>query len=357
MNSFSLGGRLVGDGAPCVIIAEAGCNHGGRREDAVALVRAAAQSGADYVKFQTFRAQALLRREGNPELYGLLEGLELDADAHGELLRVAREAGVDFLSTPFDEASLELLASLDPSAVKIGSFELTHTPLLAAAARLGKPLLISTGMATLGEVEQALDVVLAQGNDRIVLLHCASTYPSVAADLNLAAMETLRRAFGFPVGLSDHYPGIESALAAVALGAAVVEKHVTLDRNQPGLDHAFSLEPHQFRAMVQGIRQVEAMRGDGQKRPRQREQAVRQSGRRILVASRDLPVGTVLSAADLACKRPGVAAPETALPASALSQVLGRRTRDPMPRDAVVTCAALMHGDADSGRGGEEFQD
>lgn len=336
-------GRALGAGWPCFVIAEAGVNHGGDLDLARRLVDAAADAGADAVKFQTFRAEGLMvpgapkapyqeRAPGTPaDAFEMLSRLELDEASHRKLLEHCRERGILFLSTPFEEASADLLERLDLPAFKLPSGELTNLPFLAHIAGKGRPVILSTGMATLGEVERALAALAPLGRDRVVLLHCVSCYPARPGDANLRAMATLARAFQVTVGYSDHTPGLEVALAAVALGAAVLEKHLTLDRGLPGPDQAASLEPGEFRSLVAGIRTVESALGHGRKEPAPAEREVAAVARKSVFAARDLPQGTVLAACHLVLKRPA-----TGLPPEVLPTLLGRTLRRDLPRDAPV---------------------
>lgn len=329
-----------------LIIAEAGINHSGSLETALALVDAAADAGADIVKFQTFNANSLAGKSARKADYqqrttdaaesqqAMLKRLELPHPAHLPLIAHAKERGIEFLSTPFDHQSLNFLLTLGLPRIKIGSGDLTNAPLLHAIARADMPLILSTGMATLIEVEEALGV-LAHGygrsntppglaafraawrdgeararlSERVSLLHCTTEYPCPPEDVNLAAMQTMRTAFQLPVGYSDHTDGIEVSLAAVAMGATIVEKHLTLDRNAEGPDHAASLEPGDFKRMVSAIRCIEQARGDGIKAPRNSEIKNIDIARKSIVAARTLKVGDVLAPEDLTCKRPGSGRP------------------------------------------------
>jgi N-acetylneuraminate synthase len=330
-------------GTRTYVIAEAGVNHNGDLELALRLVDAAAAAGADAVKFQSFRADRMASRAAPKAAYqrratGAAEGqyemlrrLELDAAAHEALADHCRGRAVDFLSTPFDEDSLRLLVDLvGVECVKLGSGEVTNGPLLLAAASTGRPIILSTGMSTLGEVEAALGV-LAFGytrpeaaperpafraaladpagrqalEDRVTLLHCTTQYPAPFESVNLRAMDTLKAAFGLSVGLSDHSAGIAVPIAAVARGAVMIEKHLTLDRRLPGPDHAASLEPDEMRAMVDGIRAVEAALGEPAKQPAPGEIENLTVARKSLVAARPIAAGKLLEPADIAVKRPG----------------------------------------------------
>jgi len=340
-----IGRRQVGPGKPVFIVAEAGVNHDGDVRRALALVEAAKAAGADAVKFQTFRAEALAvaaaptaryqRGMGRSQLR-MLRRLELDAAAHRRLLSQAKRRGLMFLSTPFDEESLAFLDALGVPAIKIGSGDLTNAPLLKAAARTGRPIILSTGMASLPEVRRAVGALQAAGNHALVLLHCVSQYPAPASAVNLRAMDTLVAAFEVPVGFSDHTLGSAAAVAAVARGACVVEKHLTLDRRRSGPDHAASIEPDEFRSMVESIRTVETALGDGGKRPTPGEAEVAAVARKSLFAACDIPAGTRLTSRFIAVKRPG-----TGLPPTSLARVLGRRARQTISADTQLALTML----------------
>ncbi len=344
VTSVSIAGRPVGPGAPCFVIAEAGVNHNGRLDVAKQLIEVAARAGADAVKFQTFRAERLAtanspkaayqRDTTNPEESQLemLKRLELSPHDHHVLMDTATAHHLLFLSSPFDEESADLLASLDVPAFKVPSGELTNFPLLRHVARYGKPIILSTGMATLEEVKAALRVIEAAGNREIVILHCVSNYPTAPADANLRAMTTMANILGVPVGYSDHTDGIEVALAAVALGACVIEKHFTLDRSLVGPDHRASLEPMELTALVRGIRTVEHALGHGRKEPAPSEASTAAVARKSLVSARDIQAGTPLTASLITVKRPG-----TGLPPSMLEQLVGRRAVTDIPADTLLT--------------------
>jgi N,N'-diacetyllegionaminate synthase len=330
--SFAIGSRVIGRSRPCFIIAEAGVNHNGDPRLARELILAAARAGADAVKFQTFRTEELVTAHAPKADYQkrttdigesqqeMLRKLELPLEIYPELRARAEGEGLAFLSTPFDVGSVDFLADLGVSAFKIPSGELTHPALVTRIASKDKPLLVSTGMSTLDEVADAVRLVEAQGAHEFCLLQCTSNYPADPADVNLRAMVTMERIFGVVVGFSDHTEGIEVALAAVALGAAVIEKHFTLDRTMAGPDHAASLEPAEFQALVRGVRKVETALGTGEKKPAAGEQIVANVVRRSLVAARDIPTGAVLTEDDIACKRPGVG-----IAPGLIREVLGRR--------------------------------
>lgn len=319
------------------IIAEAGVNHNGDVEKAVQLCRAAKEAGCDAVKFQTFKADAVVTASASKADYqqsttgtgsqlDMIRALELPWPAFVELNRECKRLGITFLSTAFDHASLASLDALEVPAHKIPSGEITNLPYLRHVGRYGKPVILSTGMATLGEIEAALEVLEQAGTprDRVTVLHCNTEYPTPMADVNLRAMLTIRDAFGVAVGYSDHTVGIEVAIAAVALGATVIEKHFTLDRNLPGPDHKASLEPDELKAMVAAIRNIEQVLGDGIKRPSASEAKNKPIARRSLVAACAILRGEVFSETNLAVKRPG-----TGLSPMRWDEVLGRRA----PRD------------------------
>ncbi|NLW68963.1 MAG: N-acetylneuraminate synthase [Bacteriovoracaceae bacterium] len=331
------------------IIAEAGVNHNGSLETAKALVRQAGMAGADAVKFQTFRADALAAEGLEKAWYqkktsnavesqlSMLRRLELGVEEHRELVRFCRSQRIMFLSTPFDEQSADLLESLGVPMLKIGSGELTNLPFLRHVARKRRPMIISTGMANLGEVEEALEVVLSAGNREITLLHCVTEYPAPPMEVNLRAMQTLHRAFGFPVGYSDHTEGIEIAVAAAALGASVIEKHFTLDRSAEGPDHRSSLDPPMFADMVRAIRNVEDAMGDGRKRPAPCEIKNIPMARRSVVALGAISKGRVITRDLLAIKRPG-----DGIAPRDMDKIVGLKARRSIPAHKAITWDDLI---------------
>jgi N-acetylneuraminate synthase/N,N'-diacetyllegionaminate synthase len=329
--SIEIAGRRIGDGEPPWIVAEAGVNHNGDPGLALRLVEAAAAAGADAVKFQTFSADALATPDAMQAAYQrhraeaasqreMLRALELPAAALRAARDRAAQLGVAFLSTPFDLTSVRFLAELGVPAFKVGSGDLTNLVLLRAVAAHGLPVLLSTGMATLEEVDAAVADLRSHGSPPLALLQCTSAYPAQPQDANLRAMLTLAERFEVPVGYSDHTLGTTVAIAAAALGAALVEKHLTLDRDLPGPDHAASLEPDEMAALVAGVRAAHAARGDGLKAPRPDEDDVRAVARRSLVAARELTAGSVITEADLDAMRP-----EGGISPLRLDAVIGRR--------------------------------
>ena len=337
-------GRELGGGAPCFVIAEAGVNHNGELELAHRLVDIAADAGADAVKFQTFDPDALAApdapkaeyqadRTGSKESQlEMLRRLTLPLDGYRALQAHATERGILLLSTAFDPGSADFLErELDLPAFKVPSGELTNHSFLEHLARKGRPLLVSTGMATLDEVGDALAVIAAAGGRVGALFHCVTNYPAAPEDCNLRAMSTMRAAFGVPVGWSDHTEGIELSLAAVAAGAEILEKHFTVDRTLPGPDHAASLEPGELKELMAGVRRIEAALGDGVKAPRPAELPLAAVARRSLHTTRAMSAGTVLVAADLTALRPG-----TGVSPAHLRQVLGRRLTRAVPAGAML---------------------
>jgi N,N'-diacetyllegionaminate synthase len=327
------------------IIAEAGVNHNGSIDLARELVDAAKASGADAVKFQTFRADRLATRGAHKAAYQeratataaesqfeMLKRLELDAAAHQLLIDHCRNVDMQFLSSPFDAESADLLATMQMPIFKIPSGEITNFPFLRHVAAKGRPLILSTGMSTLGDVEEAVNVLRAAGASDLTLLHCVTEYPAPYDEVNLRAMQTLKSAFGLPVGYSDHTPGIEIAIAAVALGAEVIEKHFTLDRSLPGPDHAASLEPAELQQMVAAIRHVESALGTGVKYPAPCELANMSVARKSVVAACALAAGHQLIASDLEIKRPGNGLAPKLLPA-----LIGRTLRVGVSKDDVLS--------------------
>ena len=343
-----IGKRLVGGDEPPMIIAEAGVNHDGSIERARQLVHAAAESGADAVKFQTFHADAIASATAAQAAYQqerapsasqreMLRGLELPDDAWPVLRDDATSHGLLFLSTPFDVRSARLLADLGVEAFKVGSGDLTNLVLLRVLAAIGRPLLVSTGMATIAEVDAAVADLRAHGDPPLVLLHCTSAYPAAVSDANLRAIAVMRERYGVPIGYSDHTLGTGAAVLAATLGAAVIEKHLTLYQAAPGPDHAASLEPAGFVAMVHAVREAAAALGSGEKEPAAAELETRSVVRRSLVAARAVPAGHELTTEDLDALRPA-----DGISPLRLDEVVGRRAaRDLAPGQP------LLPGDLD----------
>jgi len=349
--TLRVGDRLIGAGAPVFVIAEAGVNHNGDTALARKLVAAAAAAGADAVKFQTFRTEALVARTAPKAAYQvettgdgesqleMLRKLELGPSAHAALRDESAKRGILFFSSPFDEASADALEALGVALFKVPSGEITNLPFLRHLAAKRRPLIVSTGMSTLDEVAAAVTAIREAGDPPIALLHCLSSYPAPAEETNLRAMDTLSARFGCPVGLSDHTTGIDIAIAAVARGATIVEKHLTLDKGLPGPDHRASLDPDELAALIRAIRRVESALGDGDKRPKPSEADTRRVARKSLVAARPIRAGERLTRDLIAIKRPG-----TGISPAELDRALGRVVVRALAGDDVIDWAAL--GDA-----------
>lgn len=300
------------------IIAEAGVNHNGSLEIAKRLIDAAANSGADAVKFQTFKADKLVSKTAqkaayqkkttgiSESQYEMIKKLELDVAAHHELIAYCRTKNIRFLSTPFDHESIDLLNHLGMSIFKIPSGEITNLPYLRHVGSLGKEVILSTGMTDLGEIEDALDILIEAGTPKrqITVLHATTEYPCPIEEVNLKAIQTIAAAFGVNAGYSDHTQGIEIPIAAVALGSTVIEKHFTLDRMMEGPDHKASLEPDELNAMVRAIRNIEKALGNGIKKPTKSEIKNIHIARKSIVASRNIKEGELLSTENITVKRP-----------------------------------------------------
>lgn len=328
------------------IIAEAGVNHNGSLETAKRLVDAAAQAGADCVKFQTyiteedtsvFAAQADYQKQntgdGGQSQYEMLKKLELGYEQFRELKRYCGKKGILFLSSPFELRSVEFLEELDIPFWKIASSEITNYPFLKKIAQTGKPIVMSTGMCTLQEIRQAMDVLLSCGDRKIVLLQCNTEYPTPMQDVNLRAMQGLQREFGCPVGYSDHTQGIEIAVAAAALGAVIIEKHFTLDKHMVGPDHIASLDPKELEAMVRAIRNVETALGSPAKEISESERKNRTAARKSIVAARDIRRGEILTEENIAAKRPG-----GGISPMRWEELLGQRAVRDFIRDEMIEC-------------------
>jgi N,N'-diacetyllegionaminate synthase len=317
------------------VIAEAGVNHNGSVELALQLCDAAHAAGADAVKFQSFVADDLVvpgaptaeyqtRETGHTDQYKMLKSLELTAQQHGIIYQHCQKIGIEFFSTPFSVAALHMLVQLGVQRVKLSSGELTHRALVEHAAQTALPLLISTGMATMDEIREALGwVTQARGNlHDVTVLHCTSAYPASADALNLLAIQSMARDLNVAIGYSDHSLGIAASVAAVALGATVIEKHLTLDKKMPGPDHSASLEPAEFAQLVVGIRTMTTMLGNGIKAPSPEELNTAQVARRSVVAAHNLAAGQVLTADLLMCRRPA-----TGIAPRDLPSLIGRQLK------------------------------
>jgi N,N'-diacetyllegionaminate synthase len=341
----------------CFIIAEVGVNHNGDIEMARKLIEVAARCGADAVKFQTFSAEKLVRPEAEKAAYqkeatgdggqfSMLQALEISRADHCKLAEHCAASGVEFMSTPFDQDAADFLVEVGVRRLKVPPGDIDNFPLLRHLARTGLPLIVSTGMSSLAEVVAAKECIFAEWSriglpedhgDRLVVLHCTSNYPTAPKDVNLKAMPTIANALRCPVGYSDHTSGSAVAVAAVAMGATVIEKHITLDKALPGPDHAASLDPEEFAFMVNQIREIEVALGDGIKAPKPSELPVRALVRRSISVARDVPQGTIVNGRDLVMLRPS-----NGISPSAIDQVVGKIAARDLPAGKLLDWSDLL---------------
>jgi N,N'-diacetyllegionaminate synthase len=325
------------------IIAEAGVNHNGDVALAHQLIDIAADADADAVKFQTFRAEGVATAEATKAEYQvrttgsdgdqltMIRALELSENYYPKLIEHCHERGIMFMSTPHDWEAIDILDRLDVTAFKVGSGDLTNLPFLKQLSRKGRPIILSTGMGNISEVEEAVETIRSEGNNRLVLLHCVTSYPAKDEDCNLNAMLTLKQAFQTPVGYSDHTSGVAIALAAVALGARVIEKHFTLDSKMTGPDHEASLEPDELRSLVLGIRRVDKAMGDGIKRPVEVEHGIMVVARKSIVAACDIPANVIITQDMITTKRPG-----SGILPRYWDDIIGSRSKTPISKDSLI---------------------
>ena len=341
---IKIGNSEIGEGAPCFIVAELGVNHNRDLQLAKKSILAIAESGADAVKVQTWKTGNIVVKDtrmahyqkknlGYQESqYQMLKKLELPYEWHNELKEIAEQNGLVFFSTMEDRESVDfLIRDLAVSLIKVGSGDLTNYPLLEYTANFHIPIVLSTGMATLAEIDEAVRIARAAGNRRIILLQCTTQYPAPYLEMNIRAMVTMKKAFNLQTGLSDHSEGSECAVAAVALGASYLEKHFTLDRNLPGPDHRASLEPSEFGHMVQAVRNVEKALGDGIKQPAPSEIEYRSSVRRKMVSAKEIRRGEVMSEANITFKRAS-----TGLEPMFFLSIKGRKARHRITKDTPI---------------------
>ncbi len=330
--TFEFCGKMIGPGLPPWIVAEIGLNHNGDLGLARQMIQSAKENGADAVKLQTFIAEEMISKKemaqdpDNPgqtiPFYEFFKRFELKREEYEELFRYADELDIPLFSAPFDSASLQMLEDLNCPAYKIASPDLTWIDFLRQTARLKKPIILSTGASSLQEVEKAVAAIRNEGNEQIVVLHCVSHYPAERKEMNLNCLPVLRKHLNTPVGLSDHTEDMTSALSAVALGAVMIEKHFTLNRNSPGVDQALSIEPDELRALKSGALRIFETLGSAEKSLQNSEIPVKRSARRSLTARVDIPAGAVIEAEMISVKRPG-----TGIPPEDMNRLLGRRTR------------------------------
>ncbi len=345
---ITIGERKIGKGQPCFIIAEAGVNHNSKLEIAKKLVDAAKEAGADAVKFQTFKSENLVTDKANMASYQkknlgveetqleMLKKLELGYPDFKELKEYCDEKGIIFLSTPHTEDAVDFLEPLVP-AFKIGSGDLTNLPHLEKIAKKNKPVIISTGMGTLDEVREAVDTIRKAGNDQIVVLHCTTHYPCQREDVNLRAMQTIEKEIGCLTGYSDHTIGIDVSLMAAKLGAVVIEKHFTLDKNMEGPDHIASLEPKELKELVSRLREGdypeldEVVLGSEEKKPNEKEDELAEIIRKSIVTEVDIDEGATITEDMLIIKRPG-----TGMLPKDISKVIGKKAKRLIKKDSLL---------------------
>ena len=346
-NTFHIGKRIISTESPSYIIAEAGSNHNRDIKLAYRLIDIAAAARADAVKFQTFSADKIASKidnsltridfAGMKSLHELYAKIELPREWHKDLFEYAEEKQIAFLSTPFDEKAVEELHKLGVNAFKIASFEITHFPLLKIAAQTGKPVLLSTGMANLGEIEEAIQVLIENGCNQVGLFHCGISYPMPPEEINLKAMETMATAFQCPVGYSDHSLDITIPIAAVARGAKLIEKHFTLDKTLPGPDHSFALDPEELKLMVESIKTVEKAIGSHAKGTTESEKIHKKRGRRSLFARKDINKGTIVNETMISVLRPA-----SGLHPRHLKDIIGRKILRDISENEPITWDHFM---------------
>ncbi len=343
----------VGTHHPCLVIAEAGVNHNGDIKIAHQLIDEANRVGADAVKFQIFKSERLVTpqstkadyqletTQGDASQLSMLKQLELSDDEHAQLKRHCDDVGILYLCTPYEEKSADVLEKIGVDAYKIGATDTVNIPFLRYIAQKKRPVLLSTGMTTLGDVERSVNEMKHHdSDDHLILLQCTSEYPAPFSDINLRAIDTMSRAFGCPVGFSDHTPGIGASPWAVAVGACVIEKHFTLDRQMTGPDHRASIDPKEMQELVSTIRNVELALGDGIKRIMPSEEKNQSKMQKSLVAKRPIHVGQIISAQDLACKRPG-----SGLSPKWWDRVIGKRAAQNLDKDEFISLQSICWED------------
>ncbi len=343
---IQIGDKPVGPNCDVYVIAEAGINHDGNVAQAHKLIDAAAEAGADAIKFQTFRANNLMvpvrdrlaqQKEGSESAFEMFRRLELSWEDHENLKKHADDRSLAFLSTPFDEESADFLERLGVPAFKIASPDITHIPLLKHVGAKGRPVILSTGMSFLNEVAEALWTLKSSGAQDILLMHCVSLYPAPPETVNLRAILTLRNQFDVPVGYSDHSQGVSIPLAAAVLGAVALEKHFTLDKAAPGPDHKLSMDTADLALMIRSLKEIESALGDGRKRPSSQEAGIRTLGRRSVVSTVDIREHEIVAPWMLACKRPG-----GGIEPKEIDRVIGMRARHNISRDTILAWHDLV---------------
>lgn len=350
MIKIKIGSKTISEKSPVFIIAEAGVNHNGNLKLAKKLIDVAARSGADAVKFQTFNPETLVAgnvakadyqtkndKKANENQYDMLKRLMLPRKWHRELKKYSENKGLIFLSTPFSLDDAIFLRNLGVKAIKVGSTDTENIPYLAEIAKWNIPIILSTGMSALPEIKEAVKIIQKTGNKKLTVLHCTTNYPTPYENANLRAITTLQRELkNIPIGFSEHTIGIEVAIASVALGARVIEKHFTLNRNLPGPDHLASLEPNELKQLVSSVRNIEAAMGTGKKVPFASEKKIAKIVQKSLVAARDIPIGKKLIAQDIAIKRPG-----TGIKPKFLYKVMGKVTKKEIKKNKLLTWSLI----------------
>lgn len=343
-NKIEIAGKIIGENCPIFIIAEAGVNHNGRLDLALKLVDAAKKAGADAIKFQTFKAADVVTAQGKMADYQkknigktefqleMLKKLELKEKFYKPIIKRCKEKNIIFLSTPHGGfGSVDFLQSLDVPAFKFGSGDLNNLPVLQYAAKFNKPIILGTGMATMKEVKEAVNCFRKTGNNKIIVLHCTTNYPCRFEEVNLRAMRTIMKKLNVLIGYSDHTSGIDVSIMAVTLGACIIEKHFTLDRNMPGPDHKTSIEPDELRKMIKQIRKVETILGSGVKKPTENELLMIKTVRKSIVSLRDIKKGEKFTKDNIGIKRPG-----TGLEPKYYFKILGKIAKKDILKDTLV---------------------
>jgi len=345
---IKIGKKIIKEKTPCFIIAEAGVNHNGKFELAKKLIDVAKEAGVDAVKFQTFKSEEIVTPDASQAKYqaenigkresqhAMLKRLELPYSAFRELKEYCDKKKIIFLSTPHSEDAIDFLEPLVP-AFKIGSGDLTNLPFLEKIAKKKKLIILATGMATLKEIGEAVKTIKKAGNNKIILLHCTTNYPCPLEEVNLKAMITLKKKFGLPVGYSDHTLGIRVPIMARALGAQVIEKHFTLNKNLPGPDHKASLEPNELKNMVKAIRETEKALGSPIKKPTKAEQKIKKLVRKSIVAKVAIPKNSKIIRDMLVTKRPG-----TGIESRYMKRVLGKRVKTNVKKEDLITWRIIL---------------
>lgn len=334
MSEIKIGDRIIGDGAPTFVIAEAGINHNGKIELAKKLIQEAANAGANAVKFQMFKTEEFCSK--NSEYFDLFKAIEFSEDEWIEIAEFAKDIGIIFTASVFGEESADLLDKVKSPVYKIASGDLTHLPLLNYVARKNKPIILSTGMSMVGEIEEAMSEIYNTGNQQLALLHCVSNYPAKYEETNLRTIQTLKEVFKVPVGFSDHTIGIFIPVVAVAMGANIIEKHFTLDKSMKGPDHKLSQEPHEFKEMVKNIRSIERALGDGIKKLTKDEENVKKLIRRSIAAKVEIPEETIITKDKIKIVRP-----ENGIEPKFVGLVVGRRAKRNIAKDEPIKWDAV----------------